>query len=113
MAEIIYGARTRAGLQLDIIGRRQCCIVALPCSEAAPRVYLAWKNSMPSCIETETGATRVENGVCLLWPPCVADADIIFLPYGFFFYLSFFLSSPNLSGRRVDVYCILLHMVWP
>ena len=39
-----------------------------------------------------------------LWPPCVADADIIFLPCGFFFYLSFFFSSPNLSGRRLDVY---------
>ena len=41
-----------------------------------------------------------------LWPPCVADADIIFLPCGFF-YLSFFFisfSSPNLSGRRLDVY---------
>jgi len=31
-----------------------------------------------------------------------------------FLLLSFFLlfSSPNLSGRRMDVY-ILLHMVWP
>ena len=25
----------------------------------------------------------------LLWPPCVADADIIFLPCGFFLLLSF------------------------
>jgi len=44
----------------------------------------------------------------LLWPPCVADADIIFLPCGFFhvfFLSSFFLlfSSPNLSGRGLDV----------
>jgi len=43
----------------------------------------------------------------LLWPPCVADADIIFLNSGFFFLLfllsSSFFSSPNLSGRRVDV----------
>ena len=38
---------------------------------------------------------------CLLWPPCIADAEIIFLPCGFF-YLPF--SSPNLSGRRLDVY---------
>ena len=38
-----------------------------------------------------------------LWPHCVADADIIFLPCGF--YLSiFFYSSLNLSGRRLDVY---------
>jgi len=37
----------------------------------------------------------------LLWPSCVADADIIFLPCDF--YLLFY-SSPNLSGRRLDVY---------
>ena len=72
--------------------------------------------------DTGTGKTCLGGGMhCpsafssymyLLWPPCVADADIIFLPCGF--YLSiFFLSSPNLSGRRMDVYTILLHMVWP
>ena len=38
-----------------------------------------------------------------LWPPCVADADIIFLPCGFFFLSFFFLSSPNRSRRRLDV----------
>jgi len=42
-----------------------------------------------------------------LWTPCVADADIIFLPCGFFILLSsiFYLlySSPNLSRRRLDV----------
>jgi len=37
-----------------------------------------------------------------LWPPSVADADIIFSSCGFFFF-SFF-SSPNLSGRRLDVF---------
>jgi len=47
----------------------------------------------------------------LLWPPCLADADIIFLPRGFFFfYLSFF-SLPNLSGRRLDVYHTCTHGV--
>jgi len=42
----------------------------------------------------------------LLWPPYVADADIIFLPCGFLYLLSivFFISSPNLSRRRLDVY---------
>jgi len=38
----------------------------------------------------------------LLWLPCVADADIIFLACGFFL-LSFFYSSRNLSGQRLDV----------
>jgi len=37
--------------------------------------------------------------VFFLWPPCIADADIIFLPCGFFDL--FFLA--NLSGRRLDV----------
>jgi len=45
----------------------------------------------------------------LLWPPCVADADIIFLPCSFF--LSFFYSSTNLSRRRLDVYHTSTHGV--
>jgi len=44
----------------------------------------------------------------LLWPPCVADADIIFL-CGFFLLLLF--SSPTLSGRRVDLYHTSTHGV--
>jgi len=43
-----------------------------------------------------------------LWLPCVADADIIFLPCGFFL-SSFFFSSPNLSGCRLDVYHTSTH----
>jgi len=42
-----------------------------------------------------------------LWPPYVIGQAIIFLPCGIFFlsiYQSSFFSSPNLSGRRVDVY---------
>jgi len=48
-----------------------------------------------------------------LWPPCVADADIIFLPCGFYIsiYLSIFFSSPNLSFRRLDVYHTSTHGV--
>jgi len=55
---------------------------------------LLWPNSRPS-----------------LWPPCVAHADIIFLPCGFFLLSSFFYSSPNLSGRRLDVYHTSTHGV--
>ena len=38
---------------------------------------------------------------------------IIFLPCGYYlsFYLSFFISSPNLSGRRLDVYHTSTHGV--
>jgi len=42
----------------------------------------------------------------LLWPPYVIGQAIIFLPCGFF--LSFLFSSPNLSGRRLDVYHMAL-----
>jgi len=54
--------------------------------------------------------SHVPVEVCqpLLWPPCVADVDIVFLPCGFFF---FFLSSPNLNGRRVDLYHTSTHGV--
>jgi len=44
---------------------------------------------------------------CLLWPPCVADADIIFLS-SFFFLLIF---STNLSRHRLDVYHTSTHGV--
>jgi len=48
--------------------------------------------------------------IYFLWPPCVADADIIFLPCCFFRSFYFF-SSPNLSGRRLDVYHTSTHGV--
>ena len=68
----------------------------------------------------------------LLWPPCVAAADILFYPCGFFFMAAlcnrgplyfcpvisiyrlssiYLFSSPNLSGRRLDVYHTLTHGV--
>ena len=52
----------------------------------------------------------------LLWPPYVIGQAIILLPCGFFllssiFWLSSFFSSPNLSGRRLDVYHTLTHGV--
>jgi len=37
-------------------------------------------------------------------PPCIADTDIIFSSCHFFFLLPSLFSSPNLSGRRADVY---------
>ena len=47
-----------------------------------------------------------------LWPPCVADADIIFLPCGFFFPSSFFF--PRLISAVAHwMSAILPHMVWP
>jgi len=43
----------------------------------------------------------------LLWPPCVADVDIIFSSCGFFNLFS----SPNLSRRSLDVYHTSTHDV--
>ena len=49
--------------------------------------------------------------ISYLWPSCAADADIIFLPCGFFF-LSFLF--PRLISAATDwMSTILLHMAWP
>jgi len=57
--------------------------------------------------------TLLSLRVISLWSPYVIGQTIIFLPCSFFlsfFFLSFF-SSPNLSGRRLDVYHTLAHGV--
>ena len=41
--------------------------------------------------------------VVSLWPPYVIGQAIIFLPCGFFLSSIYLFSSPNLSGRRLDV----------
>jgi len=49
-----------------------------------------------------------------LWPPYVIGGPLYFCPVVSFFYLlssSFFFSSPNLSGRRLDVYHTSTHGV--
>ena len=50
----------------------------------------------------------------LLWPPYLIGQAIIFFALWFLsssFLLSFFFSSPNLSGRRLDVYHTSTHGV--
>jgi len=49
------------------------------------------------------------NSLQLLWPPCIADADIIFLPCGYYL-LSFFLAY-NLCRRGLDVFHTSTHGV--
>ena len=52
----------------------------------------------------------------LLWPPCVADADIIFLPCDFFLssvFLSIFFIPRLISAAADWMPTILPHMVWP
>ena len=61
------------------------------------------------------GRRSLLSTIALLWPPYVLGQAIIFLPCGFFLLSSsiffFFFSSPNLSGRRLDVYHTLTHGV--
>ena len=67
-----------------------------------PARYSCRAIALPLCVEQICqNYTQVERRVCLLWPPYGIGQAIIFLPCGFF-YLSFFLSSPNLSCRRLD-----------
>jgi len=47
----------------------------------------------------------------LLWSLYGIGQTIIFLPCGFFLSPIFLLSSPNLSGRRLDVYDTSTHDV--
>ena len=61
-----------------------------------------------------TPKTQNLPSVNLLWSPYVIRQTIIFLPCDFYllsFYPSFFYSSPNLSGRRLDVYHTSTHGV--
>jgi len=52
----------------------------------------------------------VKFGVVYLWPPCIADADTIFFPCGF--YLSSFFRR-LISAVRDWMSTILPHMMWP
>jgi len=53
------------------------------------------------------------NTTSYLWSPYVIRQTIIFLPCDFYlsFLLPSFFSSPNLSGRRLDVYHTYTHGV--
>jgi len=53
-------------------------------------------------------AVNGDGGCWYCLPPRVADADIIFLSC---FFPTFFLSSPNFRGRRMDVYHTSTHDV--
>ena len=48
-------------------------------------------------------STTIYDIFLFIWSPYGIGQTIIFLPCGYFFLLSFFFSSPNLSRRRLDV----------
>ena len=79
------GSRIRIRIRIATLVRR-----ALPevCTVQVPLViYLfIYVNSLIQTIVQCRLRYRPNIGG-LLWPPCVADADIIFLPCGFFFLL--------------------------
>ena len=93
VAKRLDGSRCHLVTKVDL-GPRHILLRGDPAppKELSPQfsahLYL-WPNGRPSLLSTR-----------YLWPPCVADAGIIFLPCGFFFLFS----SPNLSRRRWDVY---------
>jgi len=56
--------------------------------------------------------THLDRQECLLWPP-YGEQAIIFLPCGFFFYLSPFFFSRLISTVADWMSTIVSHMVWP
>jgi len=56
-----------------------------------------------NCSQTYELFTVIVKLLVLLWSPYVIGQTIIFLPCDFYLLLSFFLSSPILSHRRLDV----------
>ena len=73
-------------------------------------VYV-WKKHLCSSFLCRCVLCTVKSSfLSFLWPPCVADADIIFGSCGFYFLL-LLLSLLVLSGRKVDVYHISTHDV--
>ena len=75
------------------------------------------KNIMSACATQGghndlTTVARDDSGRLLyLWSPYVIGQTIIFLHCDFYLSSFFFFSSPNLSGRRLDVYHTSTHGV--
>jgi len=63
-----------------------------------------------SCTSCQSARGFRTSCVRSLWSPYVIGQTIIFLPCGFYFSsFFFFFSSPNLIGRRLDVYLPYFH----
>jgi len=93
-----------------------------------PVRFVKWRAGSIACVKVLL-SDFTNSSSSSLWSSCVADADIIFLscfffmaalcnrgaiiflPCSFFLSIFFFISSPNLSGRRLDVYHTLTHGV--
>ena len=84
------------------------CLDRKLCKELC-RLPILWMNPADRTVEKIHGYLSEILGI-LLWSPYVIGQTIIFLPC-YFYLLSIFYSSPNLSGRRLDVYHTLTHGV--
>ena len=90
-------------------------LVGHPCSVSSEKQTSMAENLFDWCWCARCTKTLSKSGFkhanCSLWLPCVADADIIFLPCGFFFLSIFF---PRLISAVAEwMSTILVHMVWP
>jgi len=81
------------------------------CRYSIPGLFMLQANSVNISLKHAASVLVLDMHTgAFLWPPCVADVDIIFLPCGFYLSSSFF-SSPNLGRRWLDVYHTSTHDV--
>jgi len=116
MAELInlpFGLWTRVGRRKRKFHhiRQVASVCSRQCALMGREIGATWRtrlNSPSAAVMWPCQITLTTCNLLFLWPPC-ADADIISLPCDFF--LSFFYSSPNLNGRKLDVYHTSTHGV--
>jgi len=109
---------TKVFAQVDELAERTVRIVQCRCARRNQHHFLflvcyCFDICFLAIAVASFSAYRLLRGV-FLWPPYGIGQAIIFLPCGFFLLSSssiFFLSSPNLSGRRLDVYHTSTHGV--
>jgi len=95
---------------LSVNARNWCVISTVVCSEVNNNCQLIWffGKSYAECLPFQHSlSSTIVSWMLreLLWSPYVIGQTIIYLPCGFYLSSScFFIFSPNLSGRRVDVY---------
>ena len=105
-----YQCRASNDARQRLGNNAQLTVVTDSTSATAGQLISSHTHAHTGCCNGHFHVTLASRLPPSLWPPCVADADIIFLPCGF--YLSvFFYSSPNLSGCRLDVYHTSTHGV--
>jgi len=95
-----------------LVGHVRCWYAPSEISDSWSRCGTSTSLQSNSYVSQSTHVSSQYTLASLLWPPSVADANIIFLSCGFFFLLllSFF-SLPNLSRRRLDAYHASTHGV--